>query len=340
MAGESKYAKNAEGLCRAFGLKLSPNKKKHSLAVVGRWTGSPGFPEKTAHGWVIAEVRRWREEQNPDLFQKSGKHYLDQLCDRIKNFDPADPLSVSDLKLVERLRPEVLGLPPIKPEEAEGGGRRAEIAEETPDANYLPAENQKVLALRLTLIFQGQIGIDLSETQISRWKTQADSLPPGVPAPPPKLGNRFSTKDWADWVRKFILPHYPFKRSAQGSLAGVSIHEEARTAKSREEIASSEIKLIELAAAKGRFGPVEKFKAARRGALKLLDGAMARQWEDVSAIKRMVDRAIELGMPPVNAIILTEFILSERRADVDAIQGEYKKLLGQELEQKIVEQEK
>ena len=54
------FAKNAEGLARAFGLNLSPRKRKASLAIVQGWTNDPSFPKKGKQGWKIAEVEAWR----------------------------------------------------------------------------------------------------------------------------------------------------------------------------------------------------------------------------------------------------------------------------------------
>ena len=65
MKKEQTYVRNTEQLARAFGLPLSPRKRKASLTTARQWTETAGFPAKTPKGWVIEQVRAFLAKSDP-----------------------------------------------------------------------------------------------------------------------------------------------------------------------------------------------------------------------------------------------------------------------------------
>jgi len=154
---------------------------------------------------------------------------------------PEDKIQVWQVKMLQQHRPWLFKSDEPAPAEKEATAAVpgaipppavAVVPEALPDA-----ESQKMLAILLARHFSGRIRIDISEQQISQWK-EGHNLPPGVPLPPTKLGNRHSTAGWADWITQYLLPKYGRTATDQADLkiTGLDVFQQAQQADAHRKI--------------------------------------------------------------------------------------------------------
>jgi hypothetical protein len=201
----------------------------------------------------------------------------------------------------------------------EDGRRSATVPTNGEVAGPLPdSESQKALAVRLAKHFAGRIRIDISEQQISKWKN-GEGLPPGAQLPPAKLGNRFDTQAWADWIERTLMPKYGMNVDAQGNL-DISIFELASRAEAQRKIDEGARIRIELEVARGKY--IEVVAAERAAA------GVARQYHEFwkaraekSEPELARQKLMSLGVESVKVEEFTQWAVERARVLVDLVEA-------------------
>jgi hypothetical protein len=135
--------------------------------------------------------------------------------------------------------------------------------QDTPQTGELPdAESQASLAAILAKHFAGRIAIDISEQQLGHWR-KGRGLSDGTPPPPPKVNNRFPTKEIARWIEQYILPSHTVIASA-GEAPEQDVFRLAARKRAEEEVDNAAITRINRQVIEGSYQPVEKHLRALR----------------------------------------------------------------------------
>lgn len=327
---------------------------KKAKQDVSAWLNDPAFPARTEDGWTVARfdafVNKKAPTENPNgaapatsatpPTKESDPAKFEHLLDTYEEwlFAGKDILAWQ-VKMLRDHRPWKFVSEKSKKiaDAAQAADTTPKPADESPyyDANnkLKDCESQKQLAMRLAVHFQGRIGIDISEQMISKWKS--GGLPQGTPLPPAKLGNRITTQLWAEWLEKYILPMYPVgSASGRAESSDAAIIAEARLAEARTKILNNKSAELEYNKQAGHFGPVEKFRLARRGALMVYDAYTRRIVEQEAPRSRS-----EWLKPRLTPEQLAEFQLVDQKLaqdSIDKIHAEFERLLAQEPERQVV----
>lgn len=136
-----------------------------------------------------------------------------------------------------------------------------EATENLPNVN-----TQHALAVALQRHFGNRIAIVIDDEAVSSWR-HGDRLPEGAVLPPPKNGNYWSAKEWAQWIERYILPHHQPGASTSEDLATAARLKKERVKAELEEI---EHDRMMRAVEAGKYIEIGRAENLRRGALKLM----------------------------------------------------------------------
>jgi hypothetical protein len=275
-----------------------------------------------------------------DLFQRGDvdalKEFLDLLEDKLKNpikwqEAPIQKWQIDYLKQYRRhLFPGEIGKAEGRMQNEEGGqyqGSDLAVGQESRlTSEGLPdAESQKALAVRLAKHFAGRIRIDISEQQISKWKN-GEGLPPGSQLPPAKLGNRFNTQAWAEWIERTLMPKYGMNVDAQGKFE-ISIFDLATRAEAQRKIDEGARIRIDLEVAQGKYIEVAMAERVAAGLAREYHEFWKARFEK-GEIEAARQKLLSLGVEGLRVEEFVKWAVERARGLVDLVEAKCAEQVG------------